>query len=91
MEVTAVEVGEPLAGPGVQVARPCVQLVVYCILAHPEELHPLLIDSTCKDEMLIKRASFIIRLALTCASTLVHVCIYPNGQQTFLKYNLRAA
>ena len=50
MEVTAVEVGEPLAGPGVQIARPCVQLVVYCILAHPEELHPLLIDSTCKDE-----------------------------------------
>ena len=45
MTVTAGEVREPPVGPGGQAARPCTQLVVRCIPAHPEELHPPLIAS----------------------------------------------
>ena len=45
--VTAGKVREPPAGPGGQAARPCIQIAVRCIRAHPLELHPLLIDTTC--------------------------------------------
>ena len=48
MAVTAGKVRGPLAGPGGQVARPCIQLklAVRCIPPHPEELHPLLVGAT---------------------------------------------
>ena len=40
MAVAAGKVRGPLAGPGGQAARPGIRLAVYCIPAHPEELHP---------------------------------------------------